>query len=535
MGWTVWWDLRIRTGQRFPEVIQKALDASKTVVVVWTKRSVESDWVMNEARRGLRRKVLFPVMLLQRVEIPLEFEHVHTAELMNWQPDQAHAGFDRFIDDLSQVIGVPSNPAVQPTPAPPRPTPESSLLPKTAGQVESVRAALGGNNNLSALTLSPGTLVPSFAASTTDYTVNVASDVTSVNVSATKADSNAVLSGNVTVGSETATGQASIPLNGPGTATPAVFTVTAPNGSSKTCRIMVNRAALSGNNNLSVLTISPGALSPAFRAGTHGYSVEVASNVSSVMVTPRLQDTDAMMTVDGQATNSGQARTIALRGPGTNTLINIVATAPNGTQKNYTVDVSRAVLTGNNNLQSLSVSPGMLSPSFSASGIFYSVKVGCNVTSVTVTPTLQDCNSSITINGQGTSSGQTRSIALASAGSSTEIEIIVTAPNGSYKTYLITISRAALPRSAEVEPELEQREAESSATTAGAANLDSPKVSFRSQRVEEFSGVKQEPAQSGKSACLNRMARRNWINPHCTSLLRVVCLRSWVHSLCLKF
>ena len=90
------------------------------------------------------------------------------------------------------------------------------------------------------LTLSPGTLVPSFAASTTDYTVNVPSDVTSVNISATKADSKAVLSECVTVGSGRATGQATLPLNGPGTVTPAVLTVKALNGSSKTYRIMVN-------------------------------------------------------------------------------------------------------------------------------------------------------------------------------------------------------------------------------------------------------------------------------------------------------
>ena len=70
--------------------------------------------------------------------------------------------------------------------------------------------------------------------------------------------------------------------------------------------------------------------------------MNVGSSVTSITVTPREQDTAANMTVNGQATNSGQARTITLNGAGSNTLINIVVTAPNGSQKTYSVNVVRA-------------------------------------------------------------------------------------------------------------------------------------------------------------------------------------------------
>lgn len=56
-------------GQSFDEVIQEALDASKAVVVIWTMSSVKSQWVKNEAREGLHRRVLFPVMLLEEIKI----------------------------------------------------------------------------------------------------------------------------------------------------------------------------------------------------------------------------------------------------------------------------------------------------------------------------------------------------------------------------------------------------------------------------------------------------------------------------------
>ena len=58
---------------------------------------------------------------------------------------------------------------------------------------------------------------------------------------------------------------------------------------------------------LSGLTISPGTLTPAFDAATTTYTVDVASDVASVMVTPTTDDTDATVTVNGKAVTSGSA------------------------------------------------------------------------------------------------------------------------------------------------------------------------------------------------------------------------------------
>ncbi|MDF0675287.1 MAG: SUMF1/EgtB/PvdO family nonheme iron enzyme [Nitrospira sp.] len=146
-GWSVWWDRRIPAGKSFDEVIHEALKAARSVVVVWTNTSVKSTWVKNESRSGLRRGILFPVMLLDEVEIPLEFEHLQAAHLMDWHPDQGHAGFDQFIDDIAQLIGTPTNsvlqqpPATQgqePLPAPTSPTPEPDRepLPQHTDDVE---------------------------------------------------------------------------------------------------------------------------------------------------------------------------------------------------------------------------------------------------------------------------------------------------------------------------------------------------------------------------------------------------------------
>ena len=93
-----------------------------------------------------------------------------------------------------------------------------------------------------------------------------------------------------------------------------------------------------------------------------GYTVNLAAtlprNVTNVRVTPTLQDTTASMTVNGQAATSGQqAPPTPLPAPGSNTFINIVVTAQDGTPKSYSVNVVRAALGGNNNLSGLTVSP----------------------------------------------------------------------------------------------------------------------------------------------------------------------------------
>jgi hypothetical protein len=62
-GWSVWWDRTIQPGQVFARVIQAVLDEARCVIVLWSRDSVESDWVQSEADEGQRRGVLIPVLL----------------------------------------------------------------------------------------------------------------------------------------------------------------------------------------------------------------------------------------------------------------------------------------------------------------------------------------------------------------------------------------------------------------------------------------------------------------------------------------
>ena len=295
------------------------------------------------------------------------------------------------------------------------------------------RAALGGNNNLQSLTVSPGTLVPAFAAGTLNYTVAVASGVGSVTVTAQAQDSGATVS----IDGQTTTSR-SVSLGAAGSSTPIPIEVTPPNGNQKTYTVIVNRAALGGNNNLQSLTVSPGTLAPAFAAGTLNYTVAAASGVGSVTVAAQAQDTGATVSIDGQTTTS---LLVTLGAAGSSTPIPIEVTALNGSQKTYTVIVNRAALGGNNNLQSLTVSPGTLAPAFAAGTLNYTVAAASGVGSVTVAAQAQDTGATVSIDGQTTTS---LLVTLGAAGSSTPIPIEVTAVNGNQKTYTVIVNRAAL-------------------------------------------------------------------------------------------
>ena len=308
-----------------------------------------------------------------------------------------------------------------------------------------VTRLLSSDNNLSALDVTPGNLNPPFDPDIEDYTVNVGVLVDNVTISATKSDPNAVMSGSVSAGAGTASGQATIQLGGPGSSTPVEIIVRAPNGSTKTYRITVNR--LSDDNNLSALTVTSGALSPPFASNTLAYTVNVATGVTLVTVTATKSDPNAVLSGSiadpggGQAT--GQA-SIPLGGPGTATPVTITVTATNGNSKTYTITVNRAA-SSNNNLSGLTVTPGSLTPAFASGQLTYTVNVATEVTEVIVTATKSDpgavMSGSVTA-GTGIATGQA-TIPLNGAGTPTTVSITVTAPSGVFKTYAITVNRAA--------------------------------------------------------------------------------------------
>ena len=62
-SWSVWWDLKLRPGERFDEVIEQAIDNSGCVIVIWSNHSVKSRYVRDEAAYALDLNKLVPISI----------------------------------------------------------------------------------------------------------------------------------------------------------------------------------------------------------------------------------------------------------------------------------------------------------------------------------------------------------------------------------------------------------------------------------------------------------------------------------------
>jgi len=115
-GCKVWWDTDLTPGEAFSPVIQKALESARCVVVVWSKTSIESAWVNDEAGVGRQRKVLVPVRI-EGVEPPLGFRQVHDVDFTDWRGDAAAPQVQALVGGIRKLLKDRAITEVLPPPA----------------------------------------------------------------------------------------------------------------------------------------------------------------------------------------------------------------------------------------------------------------------------------------------------------------------------------------------------------------------------------------------------------------------------------
>jgi len=118
-GWTVFWDRTIAPGMVFDEVIGDALRGAGCVVVLWSRASIVSSWVKEEADDGAQRNILVPA-LIDDVALPLGFRRVQAARLVGWPTRHDPGEFQQFSDAIARRLrDAPSSPRTAPRRGPP--------------------------------------------------------------------------------------------------------------------------------------------------------------------------------------------------------------------------------------------------------------------------------------------------------------------------------------------------------------------------------------------------------------------------------
>lgn len=295
----------------------------------------------------------------------------------------------------------------------------------TANVIDKI-ITIGGNSstkssdaNLKSLSVDGYDLSSPFNPDTLSYEVTVPSDVTEVNISGSKSDNGASITG---LGKITLTGDE----------TTASIKVTAEDGTTKTYTIKIKKANKSEKNSdatLKLLDVSGYTLSPRFNKDVTTYSMKVANNITALKVSALPTDDKATVQITG---NSGWKE-------GVNT-ITIKVTAEDGTTNTYTVNVTREsskkeeTKSSNNYLSNLVISSShKINNTFDKNITNYEVTVPFEVENLKMNLTLEDSKAKYEI--EGADNLKTDGINV--------VTIKVTAEDGSIRTYTLNVTRSS--------------------------------------------------------------------------------------------
>ena len=103
-GHEVWWDRHIRSGSEFAGAIEEALTGADAVVVLWSKASIASPWVRDEAAEGRDSGRLLPVVI-DGCRPPMGFRQFQSVDLSGWTGRRVPKGLQELLAALESKSG----------------------------------------------------------------------------------------------------------------------------------------------------------------------------------------------------------------------------------------------------------------------------------------------------------------------------------------------------------------------------------------------------------------------------------------------
>ncbi len=108
LGLDCFFDLEnIDGGANFPDIIDRALRTSKSVLCCWSPLYFERPWCMIECRDGLAREIMVPVSLerFERFAPPADMRHLNYLDLTVWDGGDAHEDWNRTLHAIGKLVG----------------------------------------------------------------------------------------------------------------------------------------------------------------------------------------------------------------------------------------------------------------------------------------------------------------------------------------------------------------------------------------------------------------------------------------------
>jgi TolB-like protein/cytochrome c-type biogenesis protein CcmH/NrfG len=106
-GFAVWWDGLLEGGDNFLPTTEAALQKADAVVVLWSKTSIDSHWVRDEATVGRERRRLVPLSMDGSLP-PLGFRQFQVIDVTKWNGKANAPELKRIASAIMAVSGAPA-------------------------------------------------------------------------------------------------------------------------------------------------------------------------------------------------------------------------------------------------------------------------------------------------------------------------------------------------------------------------------------------------------------------------------------------
>jgi endonuclease/exonuclease/phosphatase family metal-dependent hydrolase len=99
--------LTITPGKTWRNYIEDELKKARCISVIWSKESIVSEWVIEEAEYGKKAKTPIVPAMIEDVDPPFGFGLLQAARLTGWRGNPEDPDFDRYLKALKKVLGEP--------------------------------------------------------------------------------------------------------------------------------------------------------------------------------------------------------------------------------------------------------------------------------------------------------------------------------------------------------------------------------------------------------------------------------------------